>query len=53
MKDLKATDISGIKKREYLKGKINELAVNSKNKTIRDKHRRINEFKKRTNLEMT
>jgi hypothetical protein len=28
--------ISGIKKREYLKEKINELPRNSKNKNIRD-----------------
>jgi hypothetical protein len=33
------------KKREYLKGKINELAMNSKNKNIRDLGRGINEFK--------
>jgi hypothetical protein len=34
------------KKREYLKGKINELATNSKNKNIRDLYRGINEFKR-------
>jgi hypothetical protein len=34
------------KKREYMKGKIDELATNSKNKNIRDLHRGINEFKK-------
>jgi hypothetical protein len=34
------------KKREYLKGKINELPTNSKNKNIRDLYRGINEFKK-------
>jgi hypothetical protein len=34
------------KKREYLKGKINELAMNSKNKNIRDMYRGINEFKR-------
>jgi hypothetical protein len=34
------------RKREYLKGKINELAMNSKNKNIRDLYRGINEFKK-------
>jgi hypothetical protein len=34
------------KKREYLKGKINELAMNSKNKNIRDLYRGINEFKR-------
>jgi chemotaxis methyl-accepting protein methylase len=30
------------KKREYLKGKINELATNSKNKSIRELYRGIN-----------
>jgi hypothetical protein len=30
------------KKREYLKGKSNELAINSKNKNIRDLYRGIN-----------
>jgi hypothetical protein len=34
------------KKREYLKGKINELGTNSKNKNIRDLYRGINEFKR-------
>jgi hypothetical protein len=34
------------KKREYLKDKINELATNSKNKSIRDLYRGINEFKR-------
>jgi hypothetical protein len=34
------------KKREYLKGKINELATSSKNKYIRDMYRGINEFKR-------
>jgi hypothetical protein len=34
------------KKGEYMKGKINELATNSKNKNIRDLYRRINEFKR-------
>jgi hypothetical protein len=42
------------KKREYLKDKINELELNSKNKNISDLYRGINEFKKgsqiRTNL---
>jgi hypothetical protein len=33
-------------KREYLKGKINELETNNKNKNIRDLYRGINEFKK-------
>jgi hypothetical protein len=35
------------KKWEYLKGKINELETNNKNKNIRDLYRRTNEFKKR------
>jgi hypothetical protein len=34
------------KKREYLKGKINELATNSRNKNIRDLYRGINKFKR-------
>jgi hypothetical protein len=36
---------SGIKKKEYLKGKINDLTTNSKNKNIRDLYR-IDEFKR-------
>jgi hypothetical protein len=42
---LKPGGTSGIKKREYLKDKINDLRTNSKNKNIRDLHRGINEFK--------
>jgi hypothetical protein len=34
------------KKMEYLKGKINELETNNKNKNIRDLYRCINESKK-------
>jgi hypothetical protein len=34
------------KKREYLKGKTNELETNNKSKNIRDLYRGINEFKK-------
>jgi hypothetical protein len=34
------------KKRKYLKDKNNELAMNSKNKNIRDLSRGINEFKR-------
>jgi hypothetical protein len=34
------------KKREYLKGKINDLETNNKNKNIRDLCKGINEFKK-------
>jgi hypothetical protein len=37
----------GTKKREYLKGKINQLETNNRNKNIRDLYRGINEFKKR------
>jgi hypothetical protein len=33
------------KKWDYLKGKINDLAINSKNKNMRDLYRGINEFK--------
>jgi hypothetical protein len=40
----KLVDISGTRKREYLKDKINELESNSKN--IRDLYRGINQFKK-------
>jgi hypothetical protein len=34
------------KKREYLKDKINELAMNSKNKDIRDLYKGINTFQR-------
>jgi hypothetical protein len=34
------------KKREYVKDKINEIATNNKNKTIRDLQRGIHEFKR-------
>jgi hypothetical protein len=43
---VKPADISGIKIREYVKDKINELATFSKNKNIRDLYRGINEFKR-------
>jgi hypothetical protein len=33
-------------KREYLKDKINELALNSRNKIIRGPYRGINQFKR-------
>jgi hypothetical protein len=33
------------KKKEYLKAKINELEINSKNKNIRDLYRGINDYK--------
>jgi hypothetical protein len=42
------------KKREYLRDKINEIELNSKNKNIRDLYRGITEFKRdyqpKTNL---
>jgi hypothetical protein len=34
------------KKREYLKDKMNELAINSKNKNMKDLYRGITEFKR-------
>jgi hypothetical protein len=34
------------KKREYLKDRIDELPMNSKNKNIRDLYRGINNFKR-------
>jgi hypothetical protein len=42
---VKPADISEIKKREYMKDRINELTTKSK-KIIRDLHRGINEFKR-------
>jgi hypothetical protein len=33
-------------KRQYLKGKVNELPMSSKNKSITELYRRINEFQK-------
>jgi len=39
-------DISGKKRKEYLKAKIDELETSSKIKHIRDLHRGINDFKK-------
>jgi hypothetical protein len=50
---MKRVGISG-KKTEYLRDKINELAICSKNKNVRDLYRGTNEFKigypPRTNL---
>jgi hypothetical protein len=43
---VKPVEHLGTKKREYLKGKINELETNNKNKNIRDFYRGMNEFKK-------
>jgi hypothetical protein len=39
-------DIFGIKKRDCMKHKIDELALKSKNKNIRDLYRGINGFKR-------
>jgi hypothetical protein len=43
---LKPAGISGIKKREHLKDKIDELAMNNKNKNIKDLYRGIMDFKR-------
>jgi hypothetical protein len=40
------------KKMKYPKDKINELAMNSKNKNIRDLYRGINKFKKGSQIEV-
>jgi hypothetical protein len=40
------------KKSEHVKDKINELAMNSKNKNIRDFYRGINYFKRDYNLDV-
>jgi hypothetical protein len=45
MWDVKPIDISGIKRGEYLKGKINELATNSKTTINRDLYTGINELR--------
>jgi hypothetical protein len=49
-------DISGTKKKAYLKAKIEELETNSKMKNIRDLYRGISDFKKgyqpRNNIKM-
>jgi len=42
---VKLADISGIKKKEYLKTKINELETICKNKSIRDLGTGIGDFK--------
>jgi hypothetical protein len=42
---VKPVHISGTKKKEYLKAKINEIETNNKNKNIRDLYRGINDFK--------
>jgi hypothetical protein len=43
---VKPVEYLGTRKGEYLKGKINELETNNKNKSIRDLYKGINEFKK-------
>jgi hypothetical protein len=43
---VKSIEHLGTRKKEYLKGKINELETNNKNKNIRDLYRGINEVKK-------
>jgi hypothetical protein len=43
---VKPADISGRKRVECLKDKINELATNSKNKNISDQYRGINLFRR-------
>jgi BMFP domain-containing protein YqiC len=45
MCDVKLVDISGKKKKEYLKAKIDELEANSKIENTRDLCRGINDFK--------
>jgi hypothetical protein len=53
---MKPTDNFRNKMREYLNDKINELAMNSKNKNIRDQYRGINEsergYQRRSNLQV-
>ena len=43
---MKMADISGKKKKEYLKAKIQEFKTNSRIKNIRDLYRGISDFKK-------
>jgi len=51
---VKLADISGTKKKEYLKANIDELETNSKMKNVRDLYRGSSDFKKsyqpRTNI---
>jgi hypothetical protein len=44
---MKLADISGTKKKECEKSKIDELETNSKNRNVRDLYRGITDFKKR------
>jgi hypothetical protein len=41
MLDVKSIQLSGTKKREYLKEKINELVTNSKNKNMSSKYLKL------------
>ena len=43
---MKLVDISGTKKKEYVKAKIDELETNRNIKNIRDLYRGVNDFKK-------
>ena len=43
---MKLLDLSGVKTKEYLKAKIDELETNSKFKNIRDLYTVISDFKK-------
>jgi len=43
---VKLVDISGTKKKEYVKAKIDELETNRNIKNIRDLYRGVNDFKK-------
>jgi len=47
---VKLTDISGTKRKEYVKTKIDELETNSKIKNIRDLFGGINNLRRVTNL---
>ena len=42
---MKLANISGTKKKEYLKGTVHELQRNNKNRNIRDMYGGINDFK--------
>jgi hypothetical protein len=44
MYNMKPADIAGIKRGQYLRDKINELATNSINKNIRDLFRELHDF---------
>jgi hypothetical protein len=46
LKNLRCETSRTFRNEKYLKGKINELETNNKNKNIKDLYRGINEFKK-------